>query len=219
MAGDARSAVDQTTIPLAGSSSAARAATHQRSGAIILARHGEPAISRHVRLSAAEYAAWWARYEETGLRDGQAVPAGLVTAAQGAAAILSSTRKRAIESARLVADGLGFETDPDLIEAPLPPPHWPGWIRLSPRIWGTVSRAWWWLFNFHDGQESRAQAEHRADLVADRLEAKAALGGAVLVVAHGWFNRMIGASLQRRGWKLTENQGYRYWSLRRFELN
>ena len=39
----------------------------------------------------------------------------------------------------------------------------------------------------------------------------------MLVVAHGFFNTMIGLSLQRDGWKLTSNEGYRYWSMRRFE--
>ena len=41
--------------------------------------------------------------------------------------------------------------------------------------------------------------------------------GEVLLLAHGYFNNMIGIALQRRGWKLTQDQGFRYWSVRRFE--
>ena len=38
-----------------------------RPGAVILARHGEPALSRKIRLTAAGYRAWWADYEIGGL--------------------------------------------------------------------------------------------------------------------------------------------------------
>ena len=39
----------------------------------------------------------------------------------------------------------------------------------------------------------------------------------MLVIAHGFFNTMVGRALRRRGWRLVEDQGYRYWSSRRFE--
>ena len=136
-------------------------------GTIVLARHGEPALSRKICLSADEYARWWATYEETGLLPGQTAPAALMALAERAEAIFSSTRIRSIESARvIVTDGRVVEAHPDLIEAPLPPPHWPGWIKLSPRIWGVVARFWWWWFDHHDGQEPRRAAQKRAD--ADR---------------------------------------------------
>ena len=38
-----------------------------------------------------------------------------------------------------------------------------------------------------------------------------------MVLAHGFFNYMIGRALKRRGWKLTASEGYKYWSTRRFE--
>jgi broad specificity phosphatase PhoE len=193
-----------------------RAASCSRPGAIILARHGEPGLSRKVRLNAAQYADWWARYEETGLLPGQTAPERLIEQARRARIILSSTRIRSIETARVVSGLSEFQSHPELVEAPLPPPRWPAWLRLSPRHWGFISRFCWWFFNHHDGQESRAQAEVRADAAADRL-ARLAEQGDVLVLAHGFFNTMIGRSLQRRGWRLAENQGFKYWSMRRFE--
>jgi len=185
-------------------------------GAIVLVRHGEPDLSKKVRLSARGYADWWARYEETGLKPGQAAPEALKLYAEGATTILCSTRPRSIETAKAVAAGRIVQVDPNLIEAPLPPPHWPNWLKLPPPIWGAVSRGYWWFFSRYHTQENRAEAQCRADAAADRLIALAAQGD-VLVVAHGFFNTMIGLSLQRDGWKLTTNQGYRYWSMRRFE--
>jgi broad specificity phosphatase PhoE len=188
----------------------------RRPGSIILARHGEPNISRKVTLSSAEYAAWWARYEQTGLVPGQSAPERLYAAARDAALILCSTRPRAIESARTVAADREVEIDVRFVEAPLPPPRWPFWFKLSPRHWGAVSRFWWWFFNHHDGQERRKAAQLRADEAADYLMALTATGDDVLVIAHGFFNFMIGRSLKRRGWSLAQNNGHKYWASRLF---
>ena len=57
--------------------SAARAVPAARPGAIVLARHGEPNLSRKVKLTADGYSAWWAVYEERGLLDGQTPPSSL----------------------------------------------------------------------------------------------------------------------------------------------
>jgi broad specificity phosphatase PhoE len=88
---------------------------------------------------------------------------------------------------------------------------------LPPRWWGVIARIWWWLFDHNEGQESRREAERRADLAAGRLEAEAARGATVMVVAHGFFNLMIGRALEARGWRRTLDQGFRYWCARRFE--
>lgn len=193
------------------------AESRSRAGTIVLARHGEPAISRKVRLSAAQYVDFWARYEVMGLLPGQTPPDALKTFVAECGTLVSSTRLRAIESAQTVAGARVFERHEILIEAPLPPPMLPGWIKLSPKIWGFVARVCWWFFNHHDGQESRAQAEARADRAAAMLIDLAADGQNVVVLAHGFFNHLIGRSLKKLGWKLTKSEGYKYWSMRRFE--
>ena len=189
----------------------------ERPGGVILARHGEPALSRRRMLCADEYREWWADYEVGGLAAGQAPPEALRQAADRAGFIIASTRPRSVETARALACGRAFAEDALFIEAPLPPPHWPRWVKLSPRIWGFVARLWWWLFDHHDHQETRAEAEARADEAARQLVALAAGGQDVLVVAHGFFNAMIGQALGRLGWRCVADGGFRYWAARRFE--
>lgn len=189
----------------------------RRQGVITLARHGEPALSRQCRLSADEYAQWWGLYEQGGLKLGQAAPQALINLAQEVDQIHASTRRRARETAAAVAGRREVVLDELYIEAPLPPPPLPSWLKLPPRLWGVVSRFCWHSFNHHQGQESRAEAEHRAGLAADRLVEIAATGQDVLVLAHGYFNHMVGKALKARGWKLTLNQGFKYWCQRRFE--
>lgn len=185
-------------------------------GSITLARHGEPALSRAVKLDAAGYRAWWAKYEEGGIRDGQTPPENLLGLARDAQVIFASTRRRALETASAVVAGKQFVRDPIFIEAPLPPPNLPGFIKLSPRDWGGVARlSWWWGLSPNE-DETRPAAQARAREVADRLVRAAESEGNVLVLAHGFFNHMVGGELKKRGWRLEDNRGYRYWSARRF---
>ena len=186
-------------------------------GAIILARHGEPALSRKVWLTSDQYAQWWAMYEVGGLTLGQLAPKDLIDLAASVGQIHASTRRRARETAAVVAGDREVELDELYIEAPLPPPPLPNWIKLPPRIWGVVARFCWQVLDQHQGQESRAQAQYRANLAADRLIEVSASGQDVLVLAHGYFNHMMGRALMARGWRLTLNQGFKYWSQRRFE--
>ena len=187
-----------------------------RTGSIVLARHAEPALSRKVRLTARQYGDWWGRYEEGGILPGQTPPEHLKQAAARAHQVFTSTRLRSIETARALVGERAFASDPVFIEAPLPPPPWPDAIRLSPKHWGAVSRFWWW-FGGHGGQESRAQAQVRAREAARRLDEAASRGQDVLVVAHGFFNTMIGIELKRIGWRCVRGRGWKYWSTRYYE--
>lgn len=189
-----------------------------RPGAIVLTRHGKPALSRDCLLTAQAYGLWWAEYERLGLFPGQSAPDGLVLAVSEADVLIASSRLRARESAALAAKGRAVEVDSLFIEAPLPAPPFASWIRFSPRIWGVVARFWWHVFDHHCGQETRLQAEQRARAAADRIIEVAGNGQEVVVFAHGYFNHMVGAVLKSRGWKLTRDEGFKYWSQRRFEL-
>ncbi|MDB5455009.1 MAG: Phosphoglycerate mutase [Caulobacter sp.] len=192
-------------------------AAKPRPGAITLARHGEPALSRKVRFSGRRYGEWWALYEEGGLRPGQTPPQSLLALGRRAEVIIASTRRRSIETARAVAGDRAFAQDALFIEAPLPPPPWPAWIKMSPKLWGFFARFWWWFFNHHAGQESRAEAEVRAGEAADLLISLSENGQEVLILAHGFFNTMVGIALKKRGLRQTVDEGFKYWCVKRFE--
>jgi broad specificity phosphatase PhoE len=87
---------------------------------------------------------------------------------------------------------------------------------MSPKRLGFFARFWWWFFNNHGGQETRAEAEVRADKAADLLIALSDQGEDVLVVAHGFFNWMIANALKQRGLTKLLDEGHGYWSLKRF---
>lgn len=189
-----------------------------RPGVITLARHGEPALSRKIIFNAHAYGEWWARYEVGGLKAGQTPPESLVETCRQASVVIASTRRRSIETAQAVCGGRAFATDPLFVEAPLPPPPWPSWIRMKPSHLGFFARFWWWFFNNHGGQETRVQAELRSDQAADLLIDLAAGGQDVLVLAHGFFNWMVARSLRKKGALQLVDEGHAYWSIKRFTL-
>ncbi len=185
-------------------------------GAIVLARHGEPALSRKIKLDAGAYDRWWAAYEAGGILPGQAPPEALMRMAQEADVVFSSTRRRAIETAQALSPARAFTQDAMFVEAPLPAPRTPDALRLGPKAWGVITRLLWYL-GHNRGQESRRAAWMRARQVAERLIGEAEQGREVLVVAHGFFNGMVGVELTRKGWRCVRDGGFKYWSSRRFE--
>jgi len=187
-------------------------------GSITLVRHGEPALSRKILFNAKGYGDWWAIYEVGGIKDPQSPPPAVAARVQSADILLVSTRRRSHESMQLLAAGREYAEHEVFIEAPLPPPPFPGWIHFSPRIWGFLTRFWWWFFNHYKDGESRAEAHLRSDDAARILIDRANGGKSVVLVAHGFFNVMIEKSLISMGWHRTWHEGgFRYWSTRHFE--
>src|SRR3546814_14825602 len=67
-----------------------------RPGAIVLARHGEPALSRAARLNAQEYRQFWASYEVLGLLPGQTPPQALLAVVETCGALVASNCLRSV---------------------------------------------------------------------------------------------------------------------------
>lgn len=182
---------------------------------IILARHGEPDLSRRVRLNWRGYKYWWRLYDEAGLKPGQHAPKIIKALAREADMVISSDLPRAVETAKKAKGAMPDIQEPLLVEAGLPPPNL-GYIRLKPRMWGILARLSW-MMGFSGEAESQKDAKIRAEKAADVLSDHASGGKMLFVAAHGWFNRMIRPALKRRGFKCVEDHGDLHWSYRRFE--
>jgi broad specificity phosphatase PhoE len=187
-------------------------------GRIITARHGRPNLSRDVRISAREYGGWWSQYDASGLHPDETPPQSLIAIAGKAKTVLSSTLPRAIETARDVTRGAReVPADPIYVEAPLPPPPAPSFIKLSPGTWGVISRTFWFFGYAPAGVENHAEAWKRVDRIVERLADRAEEGD-VLLCAHGYLNWMIDRRLRRAGWRRAGREGgNHYWSWRIYE--
>lgn len=188
-------------------------------GKIVTVRHGRPDMDRTVRITAKEYGEWWANYDKAGLAPGQTPPAALKEIAAGADVVLCSTLPRAIETAnRLVEGAREVPQDAIFVEAPLPPPPVP-FLRLTPTMWGRVSRVFWFLGYAPKGVENHFKAHKRVSDVTDRLIEHAEEGRTVLLAAHGYLNWMIDGRIRKRGWRKVEHVGENdFWSWRAYRL-
>jgi broad specificity phosphatase PhoE len=185
-------------------------------GPIVISRHGRPALDRRAgpRLSWRDYVAWWDRYEQGALADGQKAPEALKTIVSDADLVFASGRLRAQQTAALAHPHLPASHDPVFNEAPLPPPKLAG-FRALPKTWNVLARGVW-LVGHSLGGESVSEAHLRAKVAALRLH-EAAAQGKVYLAAHGWFNRMLRPELRRLGWVCVHDGGDRYWSYRVYE--
>ncbi|HEY3638911.1 MAG TPA: histidine phosphatase family protein [Rhizomicrobium sp.] len=193
--------------PPAGDSSADEAAGAQR---IILIRHGQPAIPVSPRASHREFRRYIDDYEEAGLDPSSAPPEELQDLVGELAAVYTSGRKRSHDSARALAPNAELIADPLFVEAPLASPPIP-LLRMKVPKWAVVSRILWHV-GYHPEIENFRRAKHRASQAADILITRANRDGVTALVAHGYFNLIIGRELRHRGFRKSGSHRARFWN-------
>ena len=181
-----------------------------RASRIILIRHGQPAIPLRPRASHREFRAYIDAYEAAGLDSASLPSRELIDLVRELTIVFTSGRPRAHESARLLAPHAELVADALFAEAPLASPRIP-LIRMRVPKWAVVARLLWHA-GYHPDIENYAAARARAIAAADILIAKARQTGAVALVAHGYFNAMIGRQLRQRGWSRSGSHRVRYWN-------
>ncbi|HWY63469.1 MAG TPA: histidine phosphatase family protein [Rhizomicrobium sp.] len=181
-----------------------------RGARIILIRHGQPDLPLRPRANHREFGAYIAAYEAAGLDPLSLPPREIADLIKELTFVFTSGRPRAHESARVLAPHAELVADVLFAEAPLASPRIP-LIRMRVPKWAVVARLLWHA-GYHPDIENYAVARTRAIRAADILVGKAMHGGAVALVAHGYFNAMIGRQLRRRGWARSGSHRVQYWN-------
>jgi broad specificity phosphatase PhoE len=182
---------------------------------ILLIRHGQPHIALSPRTGHAGFAAYIDAYEEAGLLPSNLPPEELRELVRELDHVFTSGRPRSQQSAAALASHAELIADPLFAEAPLAAPRIPLLNMRVPK-WAVVSRILWHV-GFHPGIENARAAARRAVRAADILIARARRSGATALVAHGYFNWMIGRELARRGFARTGSHQARYWNTVTYE--
>ena len=177
---------------------------------IVLIRHGQPHIELSPRTGHAGFSDYIDDYEEAGLALSSLPPADLRNLLKELTHIFSSDRPRSRESAQRLAPHATLTVDPLFAEAPLASPPVP-FLRMEVPKWAVMSRILWHA-GFHPEIENPRQASKRAARAADILIAQAHQAGTAALVAHGYFNWMIGRQLRKRGFDRTGTHQARYWN-------
>ena len=184
------------------------AAAHVR---IILVRHGRPAIPTNRRTSHKGFRLYIDEYQEAGLDPKSAPPEELLDLVKGLNAVFTSGLPRADDSARTLLPEAEIIADPLFSEAPLAAPRIP-LLKMKVPVWAVMARIMWHA-GYHPEIENYRRAKSRAMAAADILLKRAEEnGGAAVLVAHGYFNAMIGRVLRRRGFQRTGSHRVRFWN-------
>jgi broad specificity phosphatase PhoE len=153
---------------------------------IFLVRHGNPDCDRQDRMSRSSFVDWLACYAAAGVTREPPHSAPCCAAAGTVQAIFASDLPRARDSAALLAGHLPVRVDAVFNEADIAIA--PFRFSLRPGLWMAAGRLIWLAGAVT--QESYAAAKIRAERAAATLLAEAEVGS-VLLVGHGWMNRMI----------------------------
>jgi broad specificity phosphatase PhoE len=185
-------------------------ASRREAERIILIRHGRPAIDVAPRTSHGGFRTYIDDYEAAGLDPTSAPPEELRDLVKELTAVFTSGKARAHESAKALAPHAELLADPLFVEAPLASPRIPLLTMTVPK-WAVVARILWHA-GFHPEIENYRRAKKRASDAADILTARARDDGRAALVAHGYFNLMIGRELRRRGFAKSGTHRARYWN-------
>ena len=183
---------------------------------VILVRHGRPAISTAQRTSHRGFRDYIDAYEAAGLDPASVPPEELQDLVGELTAIYPSGRPRSQDSARALAPNAELIADPLFVEAPLASPRIP-LVRMSVPKWAVMSRILWHA-GYHPEIENYRRAKQRAARASDILTARATEDGTAALVAHGYFNAIIGRELRRRGFRKTGSHRVQFWNAVIYEL-
>jgi broad specificity phosphatase PhoE len=178
---------------------------------VILVRHGKPAIPTNPRTSHHGFRRYIDAYQDAGLDPQSAPPEELLDLVKGLNAVSTSGLPRADDSARSLLPEAEIIADPLFTEAPLAAPRIP-LLKMKVPIWAVMARIMWHA-GYHPEIENYRRAKARASHAADILLARAdADEGVAVLVAHGYFNAMIGRVLKKRGFSRTGSHRARFWN-------
>jgi broad specificity phosphatase PhoE len=177
---------------------------------IILIRHGQPHIALAPKTGHRGFGNYIDAYEAAGLEPSSLPPEELRDLVKELDAVFTSGKPRAHQSAARLAPHAQLIADPLFVEAPLASPPLP-LLNLTVPKWAVMSRILWHA-GFTPGIENYRRARHRARDAADILVGRARATGTAALVAHGYFNWMIGRQLRRRGFTRQGAHQARYWN-------
>ena len=185
---------------------------------IILIRHGRPAIDTAPRTAHSGFRAYIDDYEEAGLDPASAPPEELQDLVKELTAVLTSGTARAHQSAKALAPNAELIADPLFVEAPLASPRIPLAAHDGAEMGGGVAHPVACGLSSRDRELPQAQSARGRGRRYPDARARAKDGQAALV-AHGYFNLMIGRDLRRRGFTKSGSHRAHYWNAVMYETS
>jgi broad specificity phosphatase PhoE len=176
---------------------------------IVLLRHGRPDILEYGKMNATEFSRYVESYNSAGIDKNHKPSKEAIEIAYSCNTVVCSDLLRSIKSARLLDVNEIDYIEPVFREVELPHGRFPV-LRLSPNIWAVYFRVLC-FFGYSSNGESLGEGKSRASKAANKLKQIAENNGSVLLVGHGFTNRLIAKDLLSSGWQGPANPGNQFW--------
>ena len=171
-------------------------------------------------LDRAGFEQWRAAYDSAGIMETSRPPSALVEEVRHAAIVAASDLPRAQASAARLAPGREIVVSTFFREIPLPVPGFMRGSRAPRAVWDVMAHLKWSV-EILRGREAPDGALTQARLASawcsDSCARVAHEGGAVAIVTHGVFRRLLALQLVEDGWRAEGGRRrYVHWSVWRF---
>ena len=184
---------------------------------ISLIRHGKSRLTDNERITYLTFKKWIEKYDNHGVFEESAYPSATLEKVKASNIMITSDLKRAIESAKCLNPESKVVSDPLFREIALPSMSSKfSTIKLKPNTWAILLRVLW-LSGYSVECESITQTKLRARAAARQLIDYAGEYHSVVLVGHGFFNRLIAKELQKKSWR-GKGGSTKHWNCRTFSL-
>ncbi len=176
-------------------------------GKIILVRHGEPDVKKVKMINGLEIEGFLDSYNKANIKDGSKPPQHLLTLAQSCEVVVCSNLNRSLSSCKAL--GIMPHESNEIFQEANPPYIKTKLLKLSPKSWLIISRAFW-LVGYSKYGESLAQTKKRAFQSAQILKNHSKTGD-VMLVGHALLNIFIATFLRKNGFKGPKIPAKNFW--------
>ncbi|HHD78923.1 MAG TPA: phosphoglycerate mutase family protein [Epsilonproteobacteria bacterium] len=175
---------------------------------IILIRHAKVDIDNSQKIDALKLQAWVDAYDHAPI-DAKSLPSDETKRlVQRADVVLTSTLRRAIDSAKVLGVD-AREENSSFNEAAIPKVHIP-FIKLKPKHWLMILRMLL-LLGLGKKDTSLKASKRQAEKAAQILQAYAKEHDVIVLVGHGGMHWLIRIVLMKEGWVLHGKASNRNW--------
>ncbi|WP_112179654.1 MULTISPECIES: phosphoglycerate mutase family protein [Paraliobacillus] len=185
---------------------------------ISIIRHGKSQHTERHKLTCFEFKDWMRKYDSNGVFEKESYPSITLEKVNMANIVITSDLKRSIDSAALLTktnENISYSLFRET-ELPACPPLLSK-IKLNPTIWAILLRVLWFS-GYSKECESLKDANVRAEKATQKLIEYATKHDSVVLIGHGFFNRLIAKELKDQGWEGKRRTGLTHWNCTTYSM-
>ncbi|WP_100403538.1 histidine phosphatase family protein [Bacillus sp. FJAT-42315] len=184
---------------------------------ISLIRHGRSTHTDRTWINASQFGDWVKQYDAAGVFIEANFPEKTKRKMTNAKLIVTSDLTRSIHSAHLLSPQANIVSSPLFREVGMPRLSFTK-IKAPPALWSILLRGCW-LLGYSSQTESLLQAKKRAKEASAQLIRYTTEYETILLVGHGFFNRLTAQELEKAGWRSKTKTSRKYWNCTTYFFN